>query len=689
MTSAVPIEKLRQPAPAPLVRVRQRARRLTLWMRHLWQQGMTSADQGLAITHGEVERLLADPADLAAEEQRFYAADAEARSLREAVAKADLMAGQDRDWASLCACFDLTEPESDLLALAVAVELEPGLGRVYAYLHDEVQAVHATPWLAARLFQWLPETVFGPNSNLAFWQLAAPVDGARNRWSPRMPWIADPAVAVYVQQHVWHDPSLGRAVGFLSGAQAAANTCLYPDELSRLTAFVRSVRASARAPIEIELIGPAGGGKRTLAAQLAGALERNVVVGDASALLIDKPPEEAAGAAVRLARMARALGAIPYWRGADGVPASAWKAARGMAEIAVFDRESPGGAAADDGVMRLSVRLPTLSSAARLSLWRRLSSEMPPPPIADRLLTASEIAAIACAAPHGPEAVRQACRRTMQPPSEVLQPLPCPYARDDLVLTADTQRQLDEFEQQARLRWPVYEDWGFERLCPLGKGITALFAGASGVGKTMAAQVLARSLELDLFRVDLAGVVNKYIGETEKRLKQVFDYCERAHVMVLFDEADALFGQRMQVKDAHDRFANIEIDYLLQRMEQFSGIAVLATNRKNDLDKAFLRRLRFLIDFLPPGPDERMHLWRRALLPQAPSGETLIDDVDFVYLAEKLTLTGADIKQAALGAAFLARGEGARIGMRHIIAAARREMTKHGVVLRTPLKEER
>jgi len=267
--------------------------------------------------------------------------------------------------------------------------------------------------------------------------------------------------------------------------------------------------------------------------------------------------------------------------------------------------------------------------------------------------------------------------------------LPCPYTSDDLVLTADTRRQLDEFEQQARLRWPVYEEWGFERLCPLGKGITALFAGASGVGKTMAAQVLARSLDLELYRVDLAGVVNKYIGETEKRLKQVFDYCERASVMVLFDEADALFGQRMQVKDAHDRFANIEIDYLLQRMEQFSGIAVLATNRKNDLDKAFMRRLRFVIDFLPPGPEERMSLWRRALLPQAPSGEALLDDIDWSYLAEKLTLTGADIKAAALGAAFLARAANTRIGMRHVIAGARREMIKHGIVLRTSQREER
>jgi SpoVK/Ycf46/Vps4 family AAA+-type ATPase len=235
----------------------------------------------------------------------------------------------------------------------------------------------------------------------------------------------------------------------------------------------------------------------------------------------------------------------------------------------------------------------------------------------------------------------------------------------------------------------VYEDWGFERLCPLGKGITALFAGPSGTGKTMAAQVVARSLDLDLYRVDLAGVINKYIGETEKRLKQVFDHCERANVLLFFDEADALFGQRMQVKDSHDRFANIEIDYLLQRMEQFDGIAVLATNRKNDLDAAFLRRIRFVVDFLPPGPEERLRLWKTALPERTPAGEPLLGEIDWQYLADKLTLTGADIKNAVLAAAFLARadGDGSRIAMRHLVRAARRELTKHGVILRTTLWE--
>ena len=198
----------------------------------------------------------------------------------------------------------------------------------------------------------------------------------------------------------------------------------------------------------------------------------------------------------------------------------------------------------------------------------------------------------------------------------------------------------------------------------------------------MAAQIVARSLKMKLFRIDLAGVMNKYIGETEKHLRQVFDACERANVLLFFDEADALFGQRTQVKDAHDRFANIEIDYLLQRVEQFDGVAVLATNRKSDLDKAFVRRIRFMIDFAPPGPAERLALWQRVLAERSPGGDALLDAIDFGMLAQKLVMTGAEITTSALNAAFLARAQGSRISMAHVFHAARREMSKHGMIMR-------
>jgi SpoVK/Ycf46/Vps4 family AAA+-type ATPase len=195
--------------------------------------------------------------------------------------------------------------------------------------------------------------------------------------------------------------------------------------------------------------------------------------------------------------------------------------------------------------------------------------------------------------------------------------------------------------------------------------------------------VLARSLGLELYRTDLAGVVSKYIGETEKNLRTIFDACQRAPVLLLFDEADALFGKRTQVKDAHDRFANIEIDYLLQRMERFDGLAVLATNRKADLDGAFLRRLRFVVDFVPPGAAERETLWRGALQTRKDArGEPLVDDLDWAWLGTELDLSAADVKSAATAAAFLARSQNSRIGMCHVLAAARRELEKRQIVVR-------
>jgi len=200
--------------------------------------------------------------------------------------------------------------------------------------------------------------------------------------------------------------------------------------------------------------------------------------------------------------------------------------------------------------------------------------------------------------------------------------------------------------------------------------------------------VLARSLGLELYRVDLAGVVNKYIGETEKRLRDVFDACERSGALLFFDEADALFGNRMQVKDSHDRYANIEIDYLLQRIEQFDGIAILATNRKNDLDAAFLRRLRFVVDFLNPEKRERRILWEKSLPAFSASGERITGEIDVDLLAEEMDLNGAQIKAIALGAAFLARSAGTLIGMEQIETSALREYAKQGQLMRSSLTRE-
>jgi hypothetical protein len=241
---------------------------------------------------------------------------------------------------------------------------------------------------------------------------------------------------------------------------------------------------------------------------------------------------------------------------------------------------------------------------------------------------------------------------------------------DDLVLPAPQLAALRDITRHLRHRDRVYQDWGFGEKHSRGQGITALFIGESGTGKTLAAEAIANHVELDLYRVDLATVVSKYIGETEKNLKRVFDAAEASGAVLLFDEADALFGKRSEVKDSHDRYANIEIAYLLQRVEAFRGLAILTTNMKSAVDRAFLRRIRFVVHFPFPDATARKQIWHRQFPPRAPLG-----DVDFGALA-RLNLAGGNINSIAINAAFSAADADAPIDNTVLLAAVRAEFAK-------------
>ncbi|NBE52173.1 ATP-binding protein [Streptomyces boluensis] len=240
----------------------------------------------------------------------------------------------------------------------------------------------------------------------------------------------------------------------------------------------------------------------------------------------------------------------------------------------------------------------------------------------------------------------------------------------DLVLHDRQTSVLREIVAHVRQRATVHQEWGFAATLRRGLGVTALFAGGSGTGKTLAAEVMAKELGLDLFIIDLSQVVSKYIGETEKNLRKVFDAAERGGALLLFDEADALFGKRSEVKDSHDRYANLEVSYLLMRMEAYRGLAILTTNMKKALDTAFMRRIRFVVDFPFPAEHERAEIWRRVLPPQTPT-----KGIDPELLAQ-LTVAGGSIRNIALSGAFLAAEEGDRLQMRHMLAAARTEYLK-------------
>ncbi|MEM9214867.1 MAG: ATP-binding protein [Cyanobacteria bacterium P01_F01_bin.150] len=241
---------------------------------------------------------------------------------------------------------------------------------------------------------------------------------------------------------------------------------------------------------------------------------------------------------------------------------------------------------------------------------------------------------------------------------------------DDLVLPESLQIKLQEIAAHLRQRVRVHEDWGFRSKNSRGLGLCALFAGGSGTGKTMAAEVLAKELNLDLFRVDLSAVTSKYIGETEKNLRRIFDGAEVGSAILLFDEADALFGKRTQVKDSHDRHANIEVSYLLQRMEAYQGLAILTTNLRDSIDTAFLRRIPFVLSFPFPSKDARAEIWQRVFPSQTPTQNLRYDRLS------KLDVAGGIIRSIALNAAVLAADANEPVQMQHILDAARGEYSK-------------
>jgi ATPase family associated with various cellular activities (AAA) len=285
-------------------------------------------------------------------------------------------------------------------------------------------------------------------------------------------------------------------------------------------------------------------------------------------------------------------------------------------------------------------------------------------------LSAASIRA-AAAQSKSPEELWTACLAQARPRLDNLaQRIDVRATWEEIVLPTAQLTMLREIAVHVRQRAKVYQTWGFAQKCARGLGISALFAGVSGTGKTMAAEVLANELRLDLYRIDLSQVVSKYIGETEKNLRRVFDSAEEGGAILLFDEADALFGKRGEVKEGLDRYANIEVSYLLQRMEAYRGLAILTTNMKDALDPAFLRRIRFVVQFPFPDTAERFEIWRRMFPPQAP-----VDGLDMAKLA-RLNIAGGNIRNIALNAAFLAADANEPVQMNHLLRAARTEYRK-------------
>jgi SpoVK/Ycf46/Vps4 family AAA+-type ATPase len=280
------------------------------------------------------------------------------------------------------------------------------------------------------------------------------------------------------------------------------------------------------------------------------------------------------------------------------------------------------------------------------------------------------------------EMIHRACyMQTEHQLTEKAKKLSPRYRWDDLILPRDQVAQLRSACNHVKYKHIVYGEWGYDRKLSYGKGISMLFAGPPGTGKTMSAEIIANDLQLEIYKIDLSQVVSKYIGETEKNLNHLFNEAQKSNAILFFDEMDALFGKRSDVKDAHDKYANLETAFLLQKMEEYKGISVLASNHLHNIDEAFLRRINYIIRFPFPDAEHRELIWRGSFPKECP----LAEDVDFAFLAKKFEIAGGNIKNVVMTAAFLAVEVERVVGMKHLVQALKYELQKNG---KTVLKED-
>jgi hypothetical protein len=564
----------------------------------------------------------------------------------------------------------------EVLALCAAPELSPRYGRLLAYLHDDVTRKLASPRLVARL---LADEQRPRDAVLARFGRDAPLrrSGAIRVLADETPGpLADRLIKV---------PD--RLAAFLLGARL--------DSGSEDAGFRRVE------PVGAALVGERADGVEQL---------RRLLTTDSSLPILVTGPDAAGLLALALGRPLITLDCASVTDASIGEASlSARLEGRrlcftGLERLALPDRPRVSAllhglgerlllcATTRDATLALEdepvtiVETGLLGFAERMVAWRELTGAEEVRDVAAKfrlsiaqIASAAEVARLASAG-RGADRLdsvdlnagaRQASLTRL---GELASRVPAGFTWDDLVLPQRQLELLRSISAYLRHRDLVLGEWGYERAVGRTRGLKVLFAGESGTGKTMSAQVLANELGLDLFRIDLATVVSKYIGETEKNLDRIFGAAEGSNAILFFDEADALFGKRSDVSDAHDRYANIEVAYLLQKMEAYEGAIVLATNLRRNIDNAFLRRLDFVIDYPFPEPEDRIRIWRLLLPASAP----LADDLDVKHLAYEYKLSGGGIRNSSLAAAFLAADDGGVITMEHLLRGVAVEYAKLG-----------
>jgi AAA+ superfamily predicted ATPase len=667
-----------------LERFRLLARRRTAWLRRLWAEEGEPVGN-VAITHGEVNAIL-DDRDAPEAEETWAATEPWAAEWgRQLRAVEDEMA---RDTTSRLArlkqIFGLSPEESDLFEACLAVSLDPSLARLCAYLQDQVGRAYMTEELAARLYGHGRCGVWNGESVLYRWALIAAHEASVHESRAL---ACDPQVRDWLRGRATLHEAL---VGIAHLQQPYTPPPSWP--LEETVEFVqRHVNGDVTNRTRLTVLGARGSGRRTFAAAVSAELRLPLLAIDTDQI-DDVHWRHVYLLAQRhgyLERMALA------WYGAS-MARRVWPSMVPPFPLQFVIAESGQEPLPCADVVEHQVRMPSLSGAERAALWRQYVPTAQQWPEGEfRALVERyrvHVGDIATAAqsvietPH--EAglrVREAARGRL---GNLAQLLRCPFQWADLVVPTSLREVLEDIVFEANHRAMFWEQDEARRLFPQGQGLMALFSGPPGTGKTMAAQVMAATLGYDLFRVDLAGVVSKWVGETSQNFERILTRAADMHAMILFDECDAIFTKRTsEVRDAQDKYANTDAAYLLQAIESYPGIALLATNQKGNIDPAFIRRLRYVLEFAKPDVTQRLELWRKVV--QGLAGEERVEALDskLQLLAEAVDATGAQIKYAILGAIFIAQREAVPLELRHLLRGLERELAKEGRALSTRDRE--
>ncbi len=651
--------------------------------------------RGLHVSDREAERLLARPPGTSF----LFARPEGATSLVGAECRAERLRG----------LFGLSEFDLDALLIAIAPDIDPRYERLYGYLQDDVTKKRPTVDLILNLLcdsleaRLRARRCFSADGPLVAHRLVALIEDPSQRQAPLL--------ARYVKVD-------DRVVEFLVGSDAV-DARLVPhaahvvpergfDQLIVASDLRNRVRLLLRRRDRLVLYfqGPYGVGKQAMAEALCRELGCSLVVVDGAQLAhaAGQDLPTTIGLAFREAVLQEA---VLYWKGFDALLVedrrtgldALLRILGARAGLTVLAGDAPWEPAdLPSGVTFVRIELPRPSHAERAQLWSRAlaadaaaRADLEVDSLAGKFrLTGGQIrdaVATACGLArwrepeHGEltmDVLYAACRlQSNRKLGTLARKISSHYRWDDIILPPDRLQQLREICNCVKYRALVYDAWGFDRKVALGKGLNVLFAGPSGTGKTMAADIMAGELGLDLYKIDLSTVVSKYIGETEKNLARIFEEAETSNAILFFDEADALFGKRSEVRDAHDRYANIEINYLLQKMEEHEGMTILASNFRKNMDEAFVRRLHFAVEFPLPNEADRRRIWERTWPAEVPQDAS----VDMDFMARRFEIAGGNIKNIALAAAFLAAADDGPVRMEHLLHGTRREYQKMGKVL--------